>query len=205
MNYLSALINAGGDAHSNLYVVKFTAPEALSTELDDLAYLDNAFTIRCSGIEIPTIEHASYPVKFVTATIDRPSAKINIDRTLTFTFRVDANFKAYSALLRIQKQYFNPVTHQINAHIDSKQFFKIEAVYLKDANDTSSSFGGNSSGQTSDFYTGTVNTGQLIATFKDCWITNITGLSFNTDQSNPVSVSVTVKFKSMIEEMENLI
>lgn len=184
-NYLSALIGAGNDAHSNLYVVKFTGSGLDSEDL----------SIRCSGVEIPAYEQESYPVKFVTATIDRPSSKINLDRTLNFTFRVGANFKSYKTLLEAQRKYFDPVDHKINAHIADSDLFQIDVYYLKDSISSGTSRGGNSSGITDDLS----NENNKIATFEQCWITNIAGLAFNTDSAAPVSVAVTVKFKNMIE------
>lgn len=187
-DYLSSLINAGSDAHSNLYVVKFT-PNDTSLASDTVS---NSLSVRCSGIEIPAAEQDSYAVKFVTATIDRPVAKVKLDRQLTFTFRVDANFAAYKSILAIQKKYFNPVTHKINSHLSDNDLFKVDVYYLKDA-DNSASFGGNSSGQTDDL--GVDN--NLMYTFSDCWITNVQGLEFSTDDSKALTVSVTVRFKDM--------
>ena len=190
--YLSSLINAGADAHSNLYLVKFTANGASPVESGSAEAISNSLSVRCSGIEIPAAEQDSYPVKFVTATIDRPVAKVKLDRQLSFTFRVDANFAAYKTLLSIQKKYFNPVTHEINAHISSGDLFKVDVYYLRDVAN-SSSFGGNSSGVTADME----DSNNLMYTFSDCWITNIQGLDFSTDDSKALTVSVTVRFMDM--------
>lgn len=185
-DYLSSLINAGADAHSNLYLVKFLG----ANDASDVA--SNSLSVRCSGIEIPAAEQDSYSVKFVTATIDRPVAKVKLDRQLTFTFRVDANFAAYKTILGIQKKYFNPVTHEINAHLKEEDFFKVEVYYLGDSA-TSESFGGNSTGLTEDF----TRDSNLMYTFSNCWITSVQGLEFSTDDSKALTVSVTVRFMDM--------
>ena len=193
-SYLSSLISAGADAHSNLYLVKFISPTSFSFDSIGATAesVSNSLSVRCSGIEIPAAEQDSYPVKFVTATIDRPVAKVKLNRELSFTFRVDANFAAYKTLLNIQKKYFNPVTHEINAHISNDDLFKVEVYYLRDSV-SGEVFGGNSSGVTEDL--GKDN--NLMYTFSDCWITNIQGLDFSTDDSKALSVSVSVRFKEM--------
>lgn len=175
-NYLQSLISAGADAQSNLYLVKFTGGELTNVNQD--------LMVRCTGFTPPTISQNSYPVKFLTATIDRPTAKVEVTRRFSLTFRVDANYKAYKAILKQQSVTSNMAQSFVATDIQSlsknnKLFtVKVEAVDegVTDATNISST---------------------NLFKFDKCWITAITPPSYTTGDATAAEVTVNISFLTM--------
>jgi len=98
-NHLHTLVGQGNDAHTNLYLVHFS--------LKSLGESVDMGTVRCDGFTPPTPSQDSYTVKFLNVHIDRPRAKVHIDKFFDVTFRVDGNYEMYKVLKDLEGQTFN--------------------------------------------------------------------------------------------------
>lgn len=194
-NYLETLVRAGADAQANLFVAQFkfheNSPAATIMGMND-ADLNPMLTVRCPSFSGPEVSSAKYTNKFITASIPRPAAKVNVTRNFSIEFRVDANYQLYQALLLQQNVTFNPAMSYAASDIQSlmDQLFDT-SIYTVPAGMT-------------DFYPalGQENPESLrIYTFHNCWIASIDPLTFNGESFTPISVKLTCKFLQM-EDMQ---
>lgn len=175
-NYLNVLVDSGADAQSNLYVASFIG--------GFLSDYDQGLKVRCEGFNPPASSAGDgYDVRFVNVSIKRPNALVNITRNFDITFRVDANYTLYKALLKQQEVTFNAQQGFTATDIKTlKNEGKLFDVRI-DAADK-----------------GVTTLHPEVSTlfkFKDCWIRKISSLVFKTGSSNPLKVTVSVSFLEM--------
>lgn len=184
-NYISDLLNAGNDAFSNLYEVVLTPNGGFENEGDG-----TTFTMRCKDFTPPDLSGGDpYRVRYVTAFVDWPSAKVNVTRTFDLTFRVDSNYTAYKRLHLLAKDNFNPNTDYVNTDLtDLKNTsFTITVNVLKN---------GSSSATESDK--------MALYTFNNCIITGITPIEYKQGDASPVTAKATFVFGDMTDLQTSL-
>ena len=184
-NYISDLLNAGNDAFSNLYEVVLTPNGGFENEGDG-----TTFTMRCKDFTPPDLSGGDpYRVRYVTAFVDWPSAKVNVTRTFDLTFRVDSNYTAYKRLHLLAKGNFNPNTDYVNTDLtDLKNTsFTITVNVLKN---------GSSSATESDK--------MALYTFNNCIITGITPIEYKQGDASPITAKATFVFGDMTDLQTSL-
>ena len=184
-NYISDLLNAGNDAFSNLYEVVLTPNGGFENEGDG-----TTFTMRCKDFTPPDLSGGDpYRVRYVTAFVDWPSAKVNVTRTFDLTFRVDSNYTAYKRLHLLVKDNFNPNTDYVNTDLtDLKNTsFTITVNVLKN---------GSSSATESDK--------MALYTFNNCIITGITPIEYKQGDASPITAKATFVFGDMTDLQTSL-
>ena len=184
-NYISDLLNAGNDAFSNLYEVVLTPNGGFENEGDG-----TTFTMRCKDFTPPDLSGGDpYRVRYVTAFVDWPSAKVNVTRTFDLTFRVDSNYTAYKRLHLLVKDNFNPNTDYVNTDLtDLKNTsFTITVNVLKN---------GSSSATESDKMS--------LYTFNNCIITGITPIEYKQGDASPITAKATFVFGDMTDLQTSL-
>lgn len=177
-NYISDLLNAGNDAFSNLYEVVLTPNGGFENEEDG-----TTFTMRCKDFTPPSLSGGDpYRVRYVTAFVDWPSAKVNVTRTFDLTFRVDSNYTAYRRLHLLVKDNFNPNTDYINTNLTdlAKTSFTITVNVLTN---------GSSSAADKDK--------MALYTFNNCIITGITPIEYKQGDASPITAKATFIFGDM--------
>ena len=171
-NYVTDLLEAGNDAFSNLYEVKFTLPTSSNSEETASADYGRVFTMRCKGFNHPEATAADpYTVRYLTAVVEWPTAQVNVARTFDLEFRVDSNYEAYRELHKLAKSNFDPNTEFVDTNLDTlkdKSFTVAVSVITN----------GSSSADTTD-------TLQLYE-FKHCLITGITPLAYKQGTAEPL-------------------
>lgn len=169
--YVSDLLEAGNDAFSNLYEVIFTLPDSFSG--GDTA--GNVFTMRCKGFTPPEVSGADpYRVRYLTAFVDWPTAKVNVTRTFSLEFRVDSNYTAYRQLHELVKNNFNPNTEFVDTNIENLTDKTITVTVNAIKN-------GSSSAATSDKI--------KLYEFKHCLILGITPLEYKQGAADPLTAT----------------
>ena len=172
-NFIESLVGASSDAQGNLYEISFTG--------GNLSDVSESLKIRVDNFTPPETSQKSYQVKYLTATIDRPASQVDVSRSFSLDFRVDANYTVYKALISQQKITFNP----------SHNFAAIDIDALKDSLFTTTVKAVNEGVTKEDMETTT------LFKFYKCWISSITPLSFKTGSSDPITVSITINFLKM--------
>lgn len=178
---LTSLIETSNDAQANLYKVIFHGG-ILDSEYSDLV---DHLTVRCSGIEPPMATQDKYTVRYITAYVDRPVTKIGLSRTFSLTFRMDSYWEVYKVLLDLKKKFSHAskgwATHNYmsDGSIDEDKFFNVDVNYLEEASTDDS------------------ETGEALYRFNHCWIESITPPSFDTNSSDPVTVTCQINFLEM--------
>ena len=171
-NYVTDLLEAGNDAFSNLYEVKFTLPTSSNSEAIASTDYGRVFTMRCKGFNHPEATAADpYTVRYLTAFVEWPTAQVNVTRTFDLEFRVDSNYEAYRELHKLAKSNFDPNTEFVDTNLDTlkdKSFTVAVSVITN----------GSSSADTAD-------TLQLYE-FKNCLITGITPLVYKQGTAEPL-------------------
>ena len=177
-NYISDLLNAGNDAFSNLYEVVLTPNGGFENEEDG-----TTFTMRCKDFTPPSLSGGDpYRVRYITAFVDWPSAKVNVTRTFDLTFRVDSNYTAYRRLHLLVKDNFNPNTDYVNTNLTdlAKTSFTITVNVLTN---------GSSSAADKDK--------MALYTFNNCIITGITPIEYKQGDASPITAKATFIFGDM--------
>lgn len=178
--YINDLINAGPDAQSNLYYLAF-----YGKRLDELGEaFQQGLTVRSSQITLPTATHGIQTNHFMTVSVDLPKAEIQLDKKISITFRVDANYKAYKYLL--EQQAKTSVANMGYASNDVPLGIQDGGLLIK--------LFSLRQGITED----TINTDsgkyKPLYQFRNCWIKEITPLSYNYDSTDAQTVTVTIVF-----------
>lgn len=184
-NYISDLLNAGNDAFSNLYEVVLTPNGGFENEEDD-----TTFTMRCKDFTPPSLSGGDpYRVRYITAFVDWPSAKVNVTRTFDLTFRVDSNYTAYRRLHLLVKDNFNPNTDYVNTNLTdlAKTSFTITVNVLTN---------GSSSAADKDK--------MALYTFNNCIITGITPIEYKQGDASPITAKATFIFGDMTDLQTSL-
>ena len=184
-NYISDLLNAGNDAFSNLYEVTF----ALSDDYKDI--IDSTtFTMRCKDFTPPSVSGGdTYRVRYVTAFVDWPSAKVNVTRTFDLTFRVDSNYETYKNLHLLAKNNFNPNTSYVNTDLTdlAKTSFTLTVSVLTN--------GSSSAAETDKME---------LYKFNNCIITGITPIEYKQGDASPITAKATFVFGDMVDLQTSL-
>lgn len=174
-NALSSLISTGNDAQSNLYEVIF--------EGGYLTDINTALSLRCKGFTPNLPSQQTYQVKYVTASIDRPVAKITLDRSFSLDFRLDDYWDVYKALLKQQNLTMNAQKSYVSIDLNElKSQMKLFNVYvnLLDKLDEDSE--------------GVV---RRLFNFKDCWIEEISTSQFTTSSSDVITATCKIRYLEM--------
>lgn len=189
-NYIQTLVSTGNDAHAHLYEVTF-----------DGGYFTNiatALSIRCEGFSQPPQSQETYPVRYITAYIDRPKTKITLTRNFKLKFRLDDNYTVYKALLAQRKLTSNPANSFATGNIltlkENGLLFNVKVNIIKELNDTlSDSEDLKINGQS---YKPEVHEALRLFNFYDCWVHDVSPLTFS-DSGDPLTAEITINFLTM--------
>lgn len=178
-SYLSSLVEESADAQGNLYCISFVGGS--KSAINSLsANNSKALSIRTKSFNWKMPEQEPYEIKFLTIKINRPKAKVKIDRSFDFTVRVDANYELYKVLLKQEKLTFSPGEHWATNDIckaeEDGKLFSVTVNVTK----------------------GTINSSKIeegcLCKLDGCYITSIVPLAFKQGSSDPLEVKVNCKY-----------
>lgn len=180
-SYVSSLLEAGNDAFSNLYEVSFTLPESFTG--GDTA--GSVLTMRCKGFTPPEVSGADpYRVRYLTAFVDWPTAKVNVTRTFDLEFRVDSNYTVYKQLHDLAINNFNPNTEFVDTSLENleKKTLTVTVNAIKN--------GSSSAGETDKI---------KLYEFKYCLVLGVTPLEYKQGTAEPLTAKVSFVFGDMVD------
>lgn len=169
-NSLNSLISTGNDSYSNLYRMTFSGglfPEDTQN-----------LTVRCSNFTPPTPSQKTYPVKYVTASIDRPVPKVDITKNFSLEFRLDDYWNVYSTLLKQQKVTMHASKSLVISSMEALKpyLFNVKVdriINLSESEDDNV---------------------QRLFNYRGCWIESLTPSGFDTSGSDPVTCTCSINF-----------
>lgn len=174
-NYINTLVSVGNDAQGHLYEVVFDGGV--------LADMATDLSVRCGGFTPPAIKQEAYTVKYITAYIDRPKAKVDVTRTFSLTFRMDDNWALYKALCEQAKVTFDPSTSFAAADVSGLmaegRLFNVKVNVIRDIEDNNSS------------------AVRRMFNFTGCWIEELKQSGFQAGSSEPIKADVKIHFLKM--------
>lgn len=182
--YISALIQAGSDVMENLYYLDFSG-----RLLDE--YSQN-LKVRVSQFTPPVPTQDKNDFTYLTTSVAMPKPSFSMDKTLKFTFRVDENYDLYKYLLKQQSTTMNAGTGWATNQVPSESNGGITVkAYIFDR-----SLGNDPDNE--EYY-------RPIYIYRYCYITDITGLNYSYENSNPMTLSVTMKFLDFDDATDTLL
>ena len=200
--YLQTLINAGSDLMSNLYYVDITVPTVMSEVLNTT---QTGLIVRNKDFKAPAATHAEHTVDYMTTSVTLPSTGIDITKTFTLKFRLDANYNVYKFLKAWQSltsnatyEYAsNTVPGELSSAVGDQGF--VINVYALPGSISSST-------QEIAGPGGTLQSDMSVKlyTFKYCWVKSVKGLSYSYSDSSEMEVSAEIGFFDF-EDPQNLL
>lgn len=110
---ITALLDSGFDAFTNLYDVVIEPPTALSAvaNLRLTGYQppeQNELAVRAQDFTPVTLDVGTYPVHYKTSSLTRPNAKFEGERRFTLSFREDAAYQLLELFQAWKHLYADP-------------------------------------------------------------------------------------------------
>lgn len=182
-SYLKDLINAGADAMTNLYYVKFSNPSIIDKDTS----LSQSMTVRVNNITLPTATHSTSTKSFMTVSVDTPKSEIQITKKFDISFRLDDNYEIYKKLLSLQantsKANLGYASNDMplvgdNSHLSVSVYAIRQALTTDDQVDPDKYEG---------FY-------QKMYEFRDCWISSVKLDGYDYSNSNELTVTASIYF-----------
>lgn len=188
---INLLNSVGADAPSNLYVVEFTTlPSSILSSEEKVLLMVNQ-----QGFNPPHLTRGTYTKDYLTVQVTKPNTKITGDRSVSFTFRVDVNYKVYHALCSLASLMGVPSLG--TAYNDESNMIGQISVYALDipyGSDTNIYNTESSATPGSGFSESNI---QWI--FKNCWLNETPTLSNYNTQGSPVTATAKFYFTDMID------
>ena len=180
--YVTELLGAGADAMTNMYEVVFTLPSVLKSYEDAAGKL----RIRADAFTPPNDEQQSYEVHWKTVSVTRPAAKINLDRSFQISFRLDANYDIYKALVAWKKLTSSGALGYASQDLNGKT----GSIFVKAFSDAANKITDTASISGDPAYSGDT----IKWSYKDVWIPSISNPDFSNESSEPAKITVTFRF-----------
>lgn len=189
---LTSLINAGADAMSNLFYIRFHADLPDSNKI-----LDTGLTIRSGGFTPPSFTQPTHSVHYMTTSADLPSTAVEGSKQFDITFRTDANYDLYKWLKK--QQSVTSIGNLAYASNDVPGYpgrGLMITVYAMDEPLTD---------------TNQVDPDRMEDTFKKmwefkyCWVAHISEPSYTYGSSDPITVTATFRFWDFTDPMNLLL
>ena len=198
-NFLIDLIDAGNDAHGNLYELEFSNgifDGASVTGVNTTTMnLGQALAIRTPSFTPPQVRQDNYTVKYITAFVDWPKAKADVTRNFSLEFRVDANWEVYKKLQEQKNKMFIASQSYASTHVKDAFIVKVFALQTLTDAEGSDDVQNKQSPYGSQYGQNRVQLYQ----FEDCWVSKIDSPKFTTGNSDSIKVQVTINFEKMYD------
>lgn len=175
-NLLSTLIKTGPDASLNLYIVNF---RPIKSDL-----YNSLLSLRTtSAPSLVTRDVVTTTISYNNIDVEIPAAGAQIEKKQTFTLRVDGKYKVLSTL-----RAYQCIDNHGDFNKDDDRRIEITVDALAPSREMFSD---------SEFKS------VYRWTFYDCYVTNVTPLSYNYESATPATVNVTFIWKTYKEEPIN--
>lgn len=182
-DYTDSLIQAGPDAFTNLYYLRFTGGKVGEVH-DDLK-------VRTGNFTPPTFTQTTATKNYMTVSVELPKPEYTGTKEFTCQFRVDENYEIYKKMSeqKAVTSVSNMGKVNVNVPDDTNGGFKVD-VYAFNGKGTI--------GDASD------SNFKLLYTYTHCWIKSLKGLSYTYGSSTPLTAEVTIAFQKFKDPQETI-
>lgn len=181
---IQSLLNSGADAYKNIWYAKITG---LTTNLDDLDGDNMMF--RADNFALPKFSTEGDERQLWGKKIKTPKPEVNMDRTFTITFRMDAWYNLYDIF---KNQLHRVVNGQNSASNDKAGISNwitgslgVEVYGLKGEYAATSAL-------TKDTFTKAGNS--EVWKFSNCWVADVSEPQFSRDDASVITFDVKFNF-----------
>ena len=187
-NPLQELIAVGADAQAGLYDVDISIPG------DTVAA--QQLRVRSAGFKAPETSQDIYSVKYKGATLTRPKASLTIGQTFEISFRLDANYQVYKALVSLENRTSNPAFGYASSSLPAKDRLATVTVYaltspITDINQSDSSYSSTNS--------------KPMFIYKGCWISKLTKPEFKNGDMSTINITATFQYMDFEDPQSGLL
>lgn len=178
-NPLQELIAVGADALKGLYDIQIDIPTS------DIS--QQQLRVRNAGFKAPDTKLNTYDVKYRGATLTMPKASLDVGQTFDISFRLDANYQVYKALLSLANLTSNPAYGYAASGLPPKENLATVTVYalttpITDINARENSVEYSSANATALFV------------YSGCWISRITRPEFKNGTMDAIEITATFNY-----------
>jgi len=103
---ITALLNAGMDAFTNLWDINITFPDNVNLKFDTQE--GNGYSVRANGFTPPELSATTTQVDYKGIQLTKLTPKIQGERTFQIEFRMDSNYQLYYDLLQWKHIWVDP-------------------------------------------------------------------------------------------------
>jgi hypothetical protein len=182
---ITTLIEAGADAFTNLFDVKFIFPTNAVTNTDKK---QADVSVRIQDFPFPVASLTPYTIAYKAITMKRFAPKIEMDRRLSLPIRLDSEWSIYKYFKKWKSLYFNDDSTDINfsnfskSITDDANYGTIEVV----------AYSSNTSAQYLPKDAGTIAVKKWI--FKNVACINVQEPTFTRDSASPLLLNTEFLF-----------
>ena len=172
-DYTDSLIQAGPDAFTNLYYLRFTGGK--------VGEVNTRLKVRIGNFTPPTFTQTTATKSYLTVSVELPKPEYTGTKEITCQFRVDENYEIYKKMSEQKAVTSVSNIGKVNVDVpdETNGGFRVD-VYAYDGKGTI----GDDSSNFKPLYT-----------FTHCWIKSLKGLSYTYGSSTPLTAEVTIAFQ----------
>lgn len=185
--FLTALIEDGADAMSNMYDVYIKFPGSDAGKI---------MTVRAEGFKIPEAEIDTYEVKYHGTTYTKPKSEMKFDRKFSLTFRLDAGYNLLNTFKAWHAMVVNPVTGGVSNVAAALGEVEVEALAQNFIADESTSNFGMKDWTKDD---GSVKGAIKKWKFTEVWVNKVSQPEYKTEGGDKITFTVDFIFGNFNE------
>lgn len=197
--YVSSLLSAGADAMKNMYYIEFGGSSSVLESALGSQY--NALTIRSTDFTPPTVSQTTKSISYLTTSIDVPTAGMNLDRSFSISFRLDANYNVYKTLKFFQELTSKPTLGfagtALPSEIDQELTVTVYSLSNVIVSDSQLVMDSNRDAYfNNDALNG--NNKKLLYSFHQCWVDKVSiDGTYSYGSANQMTVTASFQFGEM--------
>lgn len=98
ISLISKILNAGSDAQSDMFLITFSPFNENDSDFYN-GITSDELTVRADSFSSPEIKINNVEIPYQSSFVVKNLPSTNVEKTVTFSFRIDSNFRLYKFLL----------------------------------------------------------------------------------------------------------
>lgn len=188
---IQSLLNSGADAYKNIWLAKFDFSNVTDTTGNITKIGDNTAFYRAEQFIVPKFSTEGDERTLWGKKIKVPKPEVNMDRTLTFTFRMDASYNLYDGFKELLHRVVNgqnTTGTALGVANWQNTTFKIK-VY---------GYNGIYSAASTNVDETIIQSSSELWEFENCWVSDVSEPQFARDDASVLTFDVKINFGKVI-------